>query len=62
MTPPINRRGENTMTTDSTTELEFEEYYLGDGRFLQVAIDPDLDGEIVEYAETDGSLDEWIIG
>lgn len=50
------------MTTDSTTELEFEEYYLGDGRFLQVAIDPDLDGEIVEYAETDGSLAEWVIG
>lgn len=50
------------MNTDTTAELEFEEYYLGDGRFIQVAIDPALDGEIVEYAETDGSLDEWIIG
>ena len=50
------------MNTDPTAELEFEEYYLGDGRFIQVAIDPALDGEIVEYAETDGSLDEWIIG
>jgi hypothetical protein len=50
------------MTTEITTEFEFEEYYLGDGRFIQVAIDPDLDGEIVEYVETDGSLAEWVIG
>lgn len=46
----------------SITELELHEYDLGNGRFLQVAFDPDLDGAPVEWEETEGSLDNWIVG
>lgn len=46
----------------SRTELDLHEYDLGNGRFLQVAFDPDLDGAPVEWEETEGSMDNWIVG
>lgn len=46
----------------SRTKIERHEYDLGNGRFLQVAFDPDLDGAPIEWEETAGSLADWIVG
>lgn len=46
----------------SSTPLELHEYDLGNGNFLQVAFDPDLGGQPIEWQETEGQFDSWIVG
>lgn len=46
----------------SIRPLKLHEYDMDNGRFLQVAFDPDLDGTPVEWEMTQGSGDTWIVG
>ena len=51
-----------TTGVGSDRRLDLHEYDLGNGRFLQVAFDPDGCSMPVEWEETIGSLNEWVVG
>lgn len=57
---PVNK--DHAPKAYSRRLLELHEYDMGNGRFLQVAFDPDLDGTPVEWEETEGSADKWVVG
>ena len=42
--------------------LILEEYALSDGTYLQVALDPSIGNDPVEWAHTEESADDWLVG
>lgn len=45
-----------------TSGLILEEYELSDGSYLQIALDPSIGGDPVEWVHTEESADDWLVG